>query len=123
MQHVDGSIVIVDDDEDMRRALARLLTAAGLRTATFESAEALPEAGVAADAHCLILDVQLPGRSGLDLREELHARGVDRPVIFITAFDDVESRVRAHRAGAVAYFSKPFPGSSLLLALARTLEA
>jgi len=117
-----SSIVVVDDDEEMRHALARLLTAAGFPTASFASAEALLEAGAAESADCLILDVHLPGLSGLDLRQVLQARGLEKPVVFITAYDDRESRTRALAAGALGYFSKPFAGRSLLAVLARALE-
>ena len=121
MPHPSGSIVVVDDDEEMRQALSRLLAAAGFRATTYASAEAFLDAGAIADADCLVLDVQLPGLSGLELCHVLQARGVQKPVVFITAYDDVESRSSAGEAGALAYLSKPFPGKSLLTVLAKAM--
>ena len=119
MPIVRGSIVVVDDDADMRHALGRLLTAAGFQAMTFPSAEALLDAGAAEKADCLILDLHLPGLSGLDLSQLLRARGLDTPVVFITAYDDQETRARAEEAGALGYFSKPFQAASLLAVLER----
>jgi FixJ family two-component response regulator len=115
-------VAIVEDDEGMRRAIGRLLEAAGYGTAAFESAEALSQAEAAEDACCLILDVQLPGLSGFDLRKQLAEAGPNVPVIFITAHDEPVNRETATRNGAVAYLPKPFARKDLLEAVARALS-
>lgn len=115
-------IVVVDDDPSVSVALKRLLTAAGFGTAAFTSAEALLQAGVAAGAHCLILDVHLPGLSGFELRRRLMDTGATPPVIFITAHDEPGTRAQAEQAGAIAYLVKPFPGQGLLAAVTRAIR-
>ena len=112
-------VIIVEDDQSMSQALERLLRIAGYTARSFPSAEELLEADAAADAACLILDVQLPGMTGFELREQLARRGHTPPVIFITAYDEPESRLEADRASAVAYFTKPFAGRDLLEAVQR----
>jgi FixJ family two-component response regulator len=115
-------VVVVDDDTGMNQAIERLLNAAGFRTLTFTSGEALMEAGAAVRASCLILDVHLAGISGFELQKQLAQQGTNPPVIFITAYDDQDSRAQAARAGAIGYFTKPFPGQSLLKAVAGALS-
>jgi FixJ family two-component response regulator len=117
------SIVVVDDDAGLNHAIGRVLTAAGFNALAFPSAEALLEGDAAADAACMILDVHLPGLSGFDLRRRLKERGIEPPVIFMTAYDDAESRKQAQAAGAVAFFSKPFQRQPLLAAIAKALES
>jgi FixJ family two-component response regulator len=117
------NIVVVDDDAEMNQAIQRLLNAAGFRAITFHSAEALLEAGAAATAECLILDVHLPGLSGFELRRKLlNQGGAKPPVIFITAYDHPDSEALALDSGAIAYFRKPFCGQSLLTAISKALE-
>jgi len=101
--------------------MERLLNAAGFHAVTFSSAEALLVSGAAAEADCLVLDVHLPGLSGFELCHRLAQGGQRQPVIFVTAFDDPASQAQAHEAGALAYFTKPFPGQKLLGAIARAL--
>ncbi len=115
-------VVVVDDDTGMNQAIERLLNASGFRTLTFTSGEALIDAGAAAEAGCLILDVHLAGMSGFELQKRLVEIGANRPVIFITAYDDQDSRTQAANAGAVGYFTKPFPGQSLLKTVAGILK-
>jgi FixJ family two-component response regulator len=117
MSKPEKNIVVVDDDAEMNQAIKRLLNAAGFCAVTFESAEALLVAGPLADAGCLVLDVHLPGLSGFELHRQLKEKGLAVPVIFITAYDDPASRMQAMEAGARAYFTKPFPGHSLLAAI------
>jgi FixJ family two-component response regulator len=108
-------VVIVEDDPGMRQALRRLLRLAGYAPLAYESAEAFMDDGGAAAATCLILDVRLPGISGFELRERLTARdGRAVPVIFVTAYDEPETRQHATRAGAVACLAKPFAGRDLI---------
>lgn len=121
MQETAQTIVVVDDDAGMNQAIERLLDAAGFKSVTFPSAEALVESGVANRAACLILDIHLPGLSGFDLEQQLTQGGYKLPVIFITAFDDPESHRRAATAGAIAYLTKPFSGKKLVAAVAQAL--
>ena len=116
-----GSVVIVDDDREMSRAIVRLLNASGLNTMAFSSGEELLEADASANADCLILDVNMPGLSGFELRSRLLALGVSTPVIFITAYDDQASRARAAASGAAGYLAKPFQSEALLAVLAGAL--
>lgn len=118
-----GNIVAVDDDAEMNQAIQRLLSAAGFRAITFPSGEALLEAGAAAAAECLILDVHLPGLSGFELRRRLLEGGAKPPVIFITAYDHPDSEALAMDSGAIACFTKPFCGQSLLRAISKALES
>jgi FixJ family two-component response regulator len=117
------TVFVVDDDESIQRALKRLLRSEGYRVVTFGSAEDLLESGSVLGEGCLVLDIRLPGMSGLDLDERLSSSGRRRPVIFMTAHDNPQWQERAGAAGAVAYLRKPFDQQSLLdavrLALAR----
>ena len=123
MPNQNQTIVVVDDDPEMNQAVKRLLNAAGYRAVTFPSAEALLEAGAAAEATCLVFDVHLPGLSGFELRRHLREGGTEPPVIFITAYDDPASRAQAEDAGAIAYFTKPFPRQIFLAAIDRAAGA
>ena len=107
-------VVVVEDDPSMRQALTRILRVAGYLPLTFDSGEALIDDGSAAGAACLILDVQLPGMTGLELRSRLVRDGPAVPVIFITAYDEPEARLKASEAGAVAFLTKPFAGRDLI---------
>ena len=107
-------VVIVEDDPSMIQALDRILRLAGLATISYPSAEALLANGIAANAACIIVDIQLPGLTGFELYARLIERGVAPPVIFITAFDEPDARTRAQDAGAIAFLAKPFSGRTLL---------
>ena len=120
---VAGRIVLVEDDAGMRSALEQLLVAGGYAVSTFVAAEALLGSAVAEKADCLVLDVRLPGLSGLELRERLASRGITVPVIFMTAHDDALTRERVEAVSPVAYLLKPFAGRQLLDAVARALSA
>jgi FixJ family two-component response regulator len=109
------NIVVVDDDDSFRRAVARLIGLWGYRTCTFESVEEFLRRGVEPD--CIILDVHLEGMSGLELQAMLASRRKTLPIIFVTAMDDPVTRQRALDAGAVAYLEKPFEDYRLLEAL------
>lgn len=110
-------ISIVDDDESIRRTTTFLIESFGFRAASFESAEDFLRSVRLHDSSCLIVDIQMPGMNGLQLQNELSAAGNSVPVIFITAYDDRESRKKALNAGAVAFLSKPFNDEQLLQAL------
>ncbi|TWU33665.1 Response regulator protein TmoT [Novipirellula aureliae] len=116
-------IVVVEDDPSMRRAIERMLRVGGFRPIMFGSAEASIEAGILLTADCLILDIQLPGMSGLDLFEYSLADGDSPPTIFITSFDSSAFRDRAGRLGAISYHQKPFLGRVLLDAVKQALQA
>ena len=106
-------IAVVDDDPSVRRAVARLLASSGLEVTTYSSAtEYLDDSNV--QAVCLVADVQMPGMSGLDLKQRLEGSGRDLPVVFVTADDDPNTRARALSLGAAGYFRKPVDGAALL---------
>lgn len=110
------SIVVVEDDAGMSKAIARLLRAAGFQPMSFASAEELLQTEAVDSAACLVLDIHLPGLSGLELARLLITSGRARPVIFITGQDEASLRDEARRLGS-AYFRKPFEGKALLEAI------
>ena len=113
---------LVDDDESLRSALHRLLTAAGYRVRTYASAgEFLLEPPVDAPG-CLLLDLHMPGPSGLDLQDALKRHGVRLPVIFLTGHGDLPTGVRAMKAGAVDFLTKPVERETLFAAVAQAIE-
>jgi FixJ family two-component response regulator len=116
-------IAIVDDDASIRRALSRLLHSVGWKAVALPSAEAFLQAGLQMlpPPNCLVLDVRLPGMSGVELLEHLVAAGPSLPAIIITAYDDVQVRKRAAQAGVVAYVQKPVDAQDLLQAIQRAL--
>jgi FixJ family two-component response regulator len=119
----DGSVVmIVDDDDSMRRAARRLVKSFGLGVDTFASAEDFLASGRLAETACLVLDVHMPGLSGIELQSKLIAEGHHIPVIFITAFADEKTQARALEAGAYAYLIKPFDEDDLLEGIRRALQ-
>jgi FixJ family two-component response regulator len=113
----DNPIVfVVDDDYRVREALSRLISSVGLRVATFGSASEFLESEKADAPACLILDLELPDISGLELQQELGA-GPAPPIVFITGHGDIPSSVRAMKAGAIEFLSKPFGEQELLRAI------
>lgn len=114
-------VAVVDDDELVRIALQRLLKAAGLGVASFASAEDLLRSGQLPEIACLIVDIRMPGMSGLDLQTKLKAES-PVPIIFITAHGDEKMRLQAMRAGAVAFLAKPFDSGILLDRVRAALE-
>lgn len=108
------TVYVVDDDESVRRALERLLRSCGYHAVTFRSSEEFMEATSCQGEGCLVLDIRLPGMTGLDLQEKLSSSGSKYAVILMTAHDNSQWQERAKRAGAVAYVRKPFPEQSLL---------
>ena len=115
-------ISVVDDDESIRRTTTRLIESFGFRAAAFESADSFLRSGQLRDTACLIVDVQMPGMNGLQLQSHLAAEGRGIPIIFITAYDDKESRRRAMQAGAVGFLGKPFSDEHLLQTIRSTLR-
>jgi FixJ family two-component response regulator len=108
------AILVVEDDDSMREAIARLLCAADFECHAYVSAEALLARGGGGDAACVVSDLKLPGISGLDLLDEIRARGGWPPLVLITAHDAPGLREAALHRGAVAYLAKPFRGTALL---------
>ncbi|WP_372720075.1 response regulator transcription factor [Novipirellula sp.] len=106
-------ISIVDDDASVRRALDRLCRSAGYIVLAYESAEAFLEFAVD-PIDCLILDVHLPGLSGLQLQQHLHDLGKHIPIVFVTAFEDDSTRRQAIAMGALAFLQKPLDNEQLL---------
>jgi FixJ family two-component response regulator len=115
-------ITIIDDDEAMRESLTTLLTAEGLKTRSFDSADAFLRAGGDREGGCLVLDIHMPGMTGLDLQAELRRRGAGLPVVMITGQGDVPQAVAALKAGAVDFLEKPYSVDSLLKAVREALD-
>lgn len=113
------NILVVEDDASMRRAVARFLHAAGFFPISYESAEALLEDGLLPGVACLVVDVQLPGISGLELAERLVQTARPIPIVFISAHDQPMLRERASSLGYPEYLLKPFDGKQLVDAIER----
>jgi len=116
------AIFVVDDDASVRDAISNLLESVGLRGETFASADEFLRAPRPEAPSCLILDVKLPGRNGLEFQEELESIGIRIPIVFITAHGDVPMTSRAMKAGAVDFLAKPFQKKDLLDAVHVALE-
>jgi FixJ family two-component response regulator len=108
------TVFVIDDDESIRRALKRLLRSEGYHVVAFGSAEEFLQSGNVRGEGCLVLDIHLPGMSGLDLQDTLSSSREKQPVIFITAHENPQWQQRAKAAGAIAYLRKPFEQQSLL---------
>jgi len=120
----DRSVVcIVDDDASLRRSLRNLLMSVGFRVETFQSAELFLESVPRENPGCVVLDLRMPGMSGLDLLRQLAASGSRIPVIILTAHGDDETRRRSLQAGAVAFLEKPFQSAALLDAVRTALSS
>jgi FixJ family two-component response regulator len=117
-----GVVCVIDDDEDVRKALRRLLRSIGLAVETFSSPEAFLAHPLADRPSCLVLDVQLPGQSGLDLQTALEEAELNIPIVFVTGHGDVPTSVRAMKAGAVDFLEKPFEDRELLDSIHRALD-
>jgi len=115
-------VFVVDDDPSMREALESLIRSAGLGVQTFASAQDFLASERADVPSCLVLDVQLPGLNGLDLQQELAKAEVQIPIIFITGHGDIPTSVRAMKAGALEFLTKPFRDQDLLDATQQCIE-
>lgn len=118
----DAIVYVVDDDPSICRALARLFRTVGLSAETFPSAKAFLDHSIPVRPMCLILDIRLPGPSGLDLQEALARAGRDVPIVFITGHGDVPTSVRAMKGGAIDFLQKPFNDQDLLDCVHRALS-
>ena|SRR5258705_5367123 len=110
-------VAVVDDDENLCRSLGRLLRATGIQPITYASAEAFLADTKHPQFDCLVLDIQLGGMSGIELAQELLAKGAHIPFIYLTAHDDPEVRAKAESVGCAAYFRKTDSGTELLEAI------
>jgi FixJ family two-component response regulator len=115
------TVFILDDDADVRESLQELLESVGIHSQSFGTAQDFLAAGHGDDPSCLILDVRLPGISGLDLQHELKRRRISIPIIFLTAHADVPMSVKAMKSGAIEFLTKPFRQQDLLDAVQRSL--
>jgi len=119
----DGRVVVIDDDASLRRSLSNLLGSVGFQVETFISAEAFLESPARERAGCLVLDLRMPGMTGLDLLRHLAATGSLVPTIVLTAYGNDETRRECLEAGASAFLEKPFRSATLLDAVRRALGA
>ena len=120
--NAEAIVCVVDDDSDIRDGLKLLLESVGLTCVAFNSTRDFLQSQQIESANCLILDVRLPGTGGLDLQEELTRAQIKTPIIFITAHGDIPMSVRAIKAGAVEFLTKPFREQELLDAVQLALE-
>ena len=121
MHEKDAIVYVVDDDAAVRDSLDSLIRSAGFRVQTFESARDFLNAKLSSTAGCLVLDVRLPGLSGLDLQRELTRANVLLPIIFLSGHADVQISVKAMKAGAVEFLTKPFHDQELLDAIQQAI--
>ncbi len=119
---IDPVVYVVDDDASVRASLEDLLASMGLACITFGSTREFTEYSRPDAPGCLILDVRMPGMSGLDFQDDMLRGGISLPVIFITAHGDIPMSVRAMKAGALEFLTKPFREQDLLDAIARGLD-
>jgi FixJ family two-component response regulator len=115
-------VLVVDDDASMREALSDLFQSVGLRVEVFASTQEFIKNKRPEGPACLVLDVRLPGKSGLDFQQELNAANINLPIVFLTGHGDIPMSVRAMKAGAVEFLTKPFREQDLLDAVQTALE-
>jgi len=122
MRNADAVVIIIDDDASMCEAIMTLIETVGLNGHMYASGQEFLQHAPPDGPSCLVLDVRLPGLSGLNLQRELAMRGMDIPIIFITGHGDIPMSVQAMKAGAVEFLTKPFRDQDLLDAIAQALE-
>jgi FixJ family two-component response regulator len=115
-------VFVIDDDESMRRALANLFQSVGLRVEVFGSAPEMLQSKLPDVASCLVLDIRLPGLSGLDFQAELAKANIHIPIIFMTGHGDIPMTVRAMKGGAIDFLTKPFRDQDMLDAVVMAIE-
>jgi len=121
-QESDALVAIVDDDPSVRRGLQRLIRSAGWKVETFASAQEFLDRPSAISPSCLVLDLQLPGLSGLDLQQRMADLGLDIPVVFLTGQGNIPASVKAMKAGAIEFLTKPVDEQNLLKAIQEAIE-
>jgi FixJ family two-component response regulator len=117
-----STVLVVDDDASVREALSDLFQSVGLRVEVFASTQEFLKNTRPEGPSCLVLDVRLPGKSGLDFQQELNAANINLPIVFLTGHGDIPMSVRAMKAGAVEFLTKPFREQDLLDAVQTALE-
>jgi FixJ family two-component response regulator len=122
MSERDAMVFVVDDDAPMRESLKNLIRSVGLRVELFASAQEFLRSKRPDLPSCLVLDVRLPGLSGLDLQKRTGDAGIEIPIVFITGHGDIPMSVRAMKAGAVEFLTKPFRDQDLLDAIQQALD-
>jgi len=122
VKEIDAIVFVVDDDSSVREAIKSLIRSVGLRVETFETAQQFLASKRPEAPGCVVLDVRLPGLSGLDLQRELAANDINLPIIFITGYGDIPMSVTAMKAGALEFLTKPFRDQDLLDAIQKALE-
>jgi FixJ family two-component response regulator len=122
VKDADAIVFVVDDDLSIQEAIKSLIKLAGLRVETFGTAQEFLRSKRPDVPGCVVLDVELPGLSGLDLQRELAAHGIKLPIIFITGYGNIPMSVRAMKAGALEFLTKPFRDQDLLDAVQQALE-
>ena len=122
MTEADALVFVVDDDARVRESLQNLIRSVGLRVDTFASAQEFLRSKRPDLPGCVVLDVRLPGLSGLDLQKQMADADMDIPIVFITGYGDIPMTVRAMKAGAVEFLTKPFRDQDLLDAIHQALE-
>ena len=122
INHADPIVFIIDDDASFRRSIGRLIQSMGFQVKTFGTAAEFLSTGRTDVPSCMVLDVRLPGLSGLDLQQELGEAGIEIPIIFITGHGDIPMSVRAMKAGAVEFFTKSFREQDLLDAIRQAVK-
>ena len=115
-------VFVIDDDSSIRQSLSNLIRSAGLNVVTFGSAQEFLTRERPNSPGCLVLDVQLPGLSGLDLQQELAKNNAEIPIIFITGHGDIPMTVRAMKAGAIEFLTKPFRDEDLFNAVEQAIN-
>ena len=123
MTTTGGNVFVVDDDHAVRRGVGRLLASAGFEVKTYASAGAFLAEGASPSPSCLIVDQNMPGRTGLELQQELQPSGAVLPIIFLTGRSDVSVSVKAMKAGAFDFLTKPVDEEPLIDAVRRALES
>ena len=121
-QESDALIAIVDDDPSVRRGLQRLIRSAGWKAETFASAQEFLASPLADAPSCLVLDLQLPGLSGLHLQQRMAELGLDIPIVFLTGHGNIPASVQAMKAGAIEFLTKPVDEQNLLKAIQEAIE-
>jgi FixJ family two-component response regulator len=122
MAEAPATVIVIDDDPDVRESLGRLLRSVSLQARLYGSVAEFLGAGRPDGPTCLVLDVRLPGQGGLDFQRELHGANVQLPIVFITGHGDIAMSVQAMKGGAVEFLTKPFREQDLLDAIGSGLE-
>jgi FixJ family two-component response regulator len=122
MTRVDHVVFIIDDDPSMLQGIKTLVETVGFKGITFSSGQEFLESDLPEVPSCLVLDVRLPGLSGLNLQRELSERGIHIPIIFVTGHGDIPMTVQAMKAGAVEFLTKPFRDQDLLDAIEKAIN-